>query len=339
MNVTEKVINILKELGYKVFENVELKGKSGLTYAIDVYAVKEDPFCRIRVAVLIPQGKITKDMVLQAKMILSDVESVDRVIIINTSGIEKEAYKLAETGTPVLIVSLDALAKTAEEVEEFQHYAFKLLVDEDRARSLVKQYLLNSYLASAKVRSVELVYKPYYLIYYRTTVDEKQLFGGMFVDAVTGKIETKLATLAPKALSLIQKKLYKASDIPTVVEEPKIDEDRAKKVAEHLFVGEQPEIVQCQLVYLPVWRVELVYKGRTYLLEIDGVEGSLLSEPNIKAGLLDKVLTYLYEPWKALEDFGKKVLRYLSVLGTREKKIIIFILLILILLIISISVK
>jgi hypothetical protein len=342
MDIKEKLVRVLQSLGYKVYEDIELKGSSGLSYAVDVYAIKEDPFARIRVAAIIVDSRLTKDLVLHAKMLYSDVKELDRVILVAMDGIDKEAYKLAEYGFQVLIVSpkfIDQLyqklqsERVAESFreEEFTHHAFRILVDEAKAKKLARKYLLHKRLGGAKILETELVYRPFYLVYYRAKLDDKEIFSGIAVDAVSGKMETALNKIVSSAPSLVQKRLLRPEDVPVEIQEPQLSEDRVKELVEHILLGNNPQIVKSQLVYVPIWRFKVKHAGKILVLEIDAVSGEVLSSIDEKPTLADKFWSYLVAPELILEDLLSLGKLGYSRLSERDKWMLIYVLVVIVL--------
>lgn len=310
--IREKLIDILKTYNYKIYEKIDLKGRSGLSYAVDIYAIREDPFSSTKIVFMIPEQVITKDLILDLKIIYSDVPDIDQIVVVCTKGIDKEAYTLAESGEKIILMDEQAVERLHQrkgkkvKEEEFEIYTLKLSVLDKDAREILKNTLYGKKWFTSHLIDLELMYRPFYLVYVAVKLHNKITFTGIMIDGITGEVSKEHSELAVKVPILMKKKIYSVSTIPYEVIDFKVPEDKIEKIVELWFDTNEFEIFQIQKIYVPIWVAELDARGKKFRIEICGTTGQVLTEIPENKDPVNKVLYYIYNPDKIVELLFKK---------------------------------
>jgi len=139
-SIAAVVARMLERKGYTTHRHYVVEGVGGIKHVVDVFAEKEPlPRTRVRIAIWIHQGRLTKDNV-ETYIARKALLPVDKVIVVVLKDVEPEAYALAHNfDIDVLSLSED-LKFTPEAVEKgvFRELHIHPSIDYEHALGILK---------------------------------------------------------------------------------------------------------------------------------------------------------------------------------------------------------
>lgn len=139
-SIAAVVARMLERKGYTTHRHYVVEGVGGIKHVVDVFAEKEPlPRTRVRIAIWIHQGRLTKDNV-ETYIARKALLPVDKVIVVVLKDVEPEAYALAHNfDIDVLSLSED-LKFTPEAVERgvFRELHIHPSIDYEHALGILK---------------------------------------------------------------------------------------------------------------------------------------------------------------------------------------------------------